>query len=119
MPKILIIDDELDVLEFQKSYLARRKYQVFTAKNSQEAISSIEKESPDLVFCDLRIERDDSGLTIIEQAKKMKPGLTIFLVTGLLDKEIEEKALALGAKEVLHKPIRNEDLEKKIREVSS
>lgn len=117
MPKILIIDDEHDVIEFQKSYLQRRKYEVFTAINTPQALEAIKNNSPDIVFCDLRLETDTSGINIIAEAKKIKPNLILYLVTGIIDKEIESEAVAKGAKEVLHKPLSNEDLEKKIKEV--
>ncbi|MBU4346066.1 MAG: response regulator [Candidatus Omnitrophica bacterium] len=114
--KILIIDDEPDVLEFQKSYLSRRKYQVTTASNTKEAIETIKNESPDIVFCDIRLETDTAGLDILEQAKKIKPDMVVYLITGLPEVEVEKKGLALGAKELLHKPITNEILEGKIKE---
>ena len=116
-PKILIIDDEVDVLEFQKSYLSRRKYTVFTAANTIDALEVIKNESPDIVFCDIRLETDTAGLDILEQAKKLKPDMTVYLITGLPEVELEKKGLALGAKELLHKPITNEALEGKIKEV--
>lgn len=117
MPKILIIDDEPDVIEFQKSYLSKRKYEVLVAANTPQAIEALKNESPDVTFCDLRLETDTTGLVIIEQAKKLNPGLVIYLITGMLDKEIEEQALSLGAKEILHKPLTNEQLEQKIKQV--
>lgn len=116
-PKILIIDDEVDVLEFQKSYLSRRKYTVFTAANTNEALDVIKNESPDIVFCDIRLETDTAGLDILEQAKKIKPDTIVYLITGLPEVELEKKGLALGAKELLHKPLTNEVLEGKIKEV--
>lgn len=115
--KILIVDDEADIVEFQKSFLMRRKYTVDTAKNTNEAIEMIKKLSPDIVFCDVRLDSDRAGLHILEEAKKFKSDIIVYLVTGLLDKDIEEKGIALGAKEILTKPITNEVLEKKIKEV--
>jgi DNA-binding NtrC family response regulator len=112
-PKILIVDDEPDVIEFQRRYLERRKYNVFTAANTPQAIEAVTKESPDIVFLDLRIETDTQGLVILEEIKKIRPDTTVFLVTGIIDREIESQALALGANEVLHKPLPNEELEKK------
>ena len=41
--KILVVDDEPDIVEFQKSFLLRRKHQVFTATNTNEAIEVIKK----------------------------------------------------------------------------
>lgn len=111
----MVVDDEPDVVEFQKSYLTRRGYQVFTAGSTPEAIEAIKKESPDIVFCDLRMETDTAGLDILEQAKKIKPDITVYLISGFTDKAIEERGLALGAKEILPKPLPNADLEKKAR----
>ena len=115
-PKILIIDDEVDVLEFQKSYLSRRKYTVFTAANTIDALEVIKNESPDIVFCDIRLETDTAGLDILEQAKKIKPDMIVYLITGLPEVELEKKGLALGAKEVLDKPFSLEALEQKVKE---
>lgn len=115
-PKILIIDDEVDVLEFQKSYLTRRKYDVLTAANTPLGLEAVKNGSPDIVFCDLRLETDTSGLNIIEEIKKIKPEIIVYLITGIIDRDIEEKAISEGAKEVLHKPITNEALEGKIKE---
>ena len=118
-PKILIIDDEPDVIQFQKSFLTRKNYQVVTATNTKEALETLKNESPDLVFCDIRLETDTAGLAILEEAKRIKPDIVVYLITGLLDKEIEERGLALGAKEFLTKPMSNDALETKIKEAIS
>ena len=115
----MLIDDEPDVVRFQRSFLMRRNYEVFIALNTNEAIEAIQKESPDIVFCDIRLETDTAGLNILEQAKKIKPEIVVYVVTGLLDKDIEEKAIGLGAKEFLTKPMTNEVLESKIKEAIS
>ena len=117
-PKILLIDDEPDVVEFQKHYLERRKYEVITATNTKDAIEAIKNNSPDIVFCDIKLETSTSGFDILEQAKKLKPEMIIYLITGYVDKDTEQKGLSLGAKEVLGKPLPNEELEKRIKEVS-
>jgi len=119
VPKILIVDDEPDVIEFQASYLRRRKHEVFTAKNTTEALEAIKNISLDLVFCDIALETSFAGFSILEQAKKLKPELPIYLITGFVDKDIMERGISLGAREVLGKPVSNEDLELKIKEVFS
>ena len=118
MAKILLIDDEPDVIEFQKKYLERRKHSVSTAANTLEAMALINKESPDVIFCDVRLETDTAGLEILAQAKKIIPNTIVYLVTGLTDKEIEEKGSALGAKEILIKPLTNEILAQKVQETA-
>ena len=113
--KILFIDDEKDAVEFQKSYFSRRGYTVLSAGSTQEALEAIKNEALDLAFCDLKLESNTSGLDILKEAKGLKPNLPIYIITGYLDKDVEDKALALGAKEVLHKPFPLPELEQKIK----
>ncbi len=115
MPRILIIDDEPDIAEFQKSYFTKRKYEVLVAVNTKDALEKIKNDSPDIVLCDVRLDSDRAGLEILSEAKKIKPNIVVFLITGLLEKDIHDQGLALGAKEVLTKPISAEELENKIK----
>ena len=116
MAKILIIDDEADVVEFQKSYLARRKHEVSIARNTAEALEAIKNNPFDIIFCDLRIDTDTSGLDILEEAKKHSSCAVFYIVTGVIDRQIENRAMESGAKEVLHKPVPNQVLDEKIKE---
>ena len=110
--KILLVDDEPDILEFQKSFLLRRKHEVIIAFNTIDAIEAIRIHTPDIVFCDVRIDSDRAGLDILKQAKEINSEIKFYLVTGLLEKELQMQGLELGAREVLTKPITNEDIEK-------
>jgi len=114
--KILLVDDEPDILEFQKSFLMRRKHEVTTAFNTNDAIEAIKNNLPDIVFCDMRIDSDQAGLEILKRAKEINSGIEFYLVTGVLEKELQVLGLGLGAKEVLTKPITNEAIEKRILE---
>ena len=116
MAKILIVDDELDVLEFQKAFLTRRKHAVAIASSTQGAIDAAKREPPDVVFCDVRIDSDRAGFEVLEAIKKIKPDAVVYLITGLIDSDTEEQGLSMGAKEVLTKPLPNDVLEKKINE---
>ena len=110
--KVLLVDDEPDILEFQKSFLLRRKHEVITALNTIDAIEAIRNHMPDIVFCDVRIDSDHAGLEILRQAKEINSKIEFYLVTGLLEKELQMQGLGLGAREVLTKPITNEVIEK-------
>ena len=114
--KILLIDDEPDVLEFQKAYLKRHNYDVFTASSKKEAVEELKKNFPDIVFCDIRIDSDSTGLELLKYAKEISKKIEFYLVTGFLEEEVREKGISLGAKEVLIKPLTNEAIEKRIIE---
>lgn len=113
--KILIIASDPDVTEFQRHYLERRQYQVFATKNPDEALELTEKHSPHIVIYDIPYKSFEAGLSILPKLKLIKPDIVIYLITTFVDKKALEKALLLGAKEVLFKPVFNEDIEDKIK----
>ncbi len=54
MPKLLIVDDEIDITEFAKSFFTKRGIDVFTASGGAEALKIIDRDQPDLVLLDVR-----------------------------------------------------------------
>ena len=74
--KILVVDDENDILEFIEYNLKKEGYEVFLAHNGQEAIEVGSKVKPDLVLLDVMMPVMDG----IEACKLMKQGLGILTV---------------------------------------
>ena len=50
MPKLLIVDDEVDIREFAKNFFKKRNIEVFTASGGRDALNIIETQKPDLVL---------------------------------------------------------------------
>lgn len=104
--KILIADDEPDILEIIQYNLQSEDYEVFTAKNGDEAIDMAKKNNPDLIILDVMMP----GKNGIEVCKllRMQPAfketLIIFL-SALSDETTEVKGLETGADDYLTKPI--------------
>jgi DNA-binding NtrC family response regulator len=118
MPRILFIDDEEDIIIFTRKYFERKGFEVSIAINSKDAMEILSKEKVDLVFCDMNIEHETSGLAILAECKKINPGLNVYLCTGFeFDNAMEEKAANLGVKEILHKPLTYAILEEKVKAV--
>ena len=57
--KILVVDDEPDILELIEYNLKREGYSVFTASNGQEAVSTARKVNPDLIILDIMMPKMD------------------------------------------------------------
>ncbi|HRH67496.1 MAG TPA: response regulator, partial [Bacteroidia bacterium] len=57
--KILLVDDEPDILEFMEYNLKKESYNVFTAGNGREAIEIAKKEKPDLIILDIMMPEMD------------------------------------------------------------
>ena len=107
--KILIADDEPDILEIVSYNLANaavEDYEVFTAKNGNEAIDKAKEINPDLIILDVMMP-GKTGVEvcqILRSQEAFKKTLIIFL-TALNDESSHIKGLETGADDYISKPI--------------
>lgn len=104
--KILIADDEPDILEIIQFNLQTEGYEVATAKNGDEAFEKAKKFLPDLVMLDIMMP-GKNGIEVCNMLRKLpafKDTLIIFL-TAMSDENTEIKGLESGADDYLTKPI--------------
>ena len=113
--KILIADDEPDILEIIQFNLAAEGYEVITAKNGDEAIEQAKKHLPDLIILDVMMPGKTGIETcnILRAQPVFKETLIIFL-SALSDEGTEIRGLESGADDYLTKPIRPKILISKI-----
>jgi two-component system alkaline phosphatase synthesis response regulator PhoP len=105
--KILLVDDEPDILEFMEYNLKKEGYQVLQAKNGKEAVDIARKEFPHLVILDIMMPIMDG----IEACRVMReiPELQNTLITFLTARNEEYSQLAgfdVGADDYITKPIK-------------
>jgi PAS domain S-box-containing protein len=116
--RILLIDDEAVIVKIIKQMLERMGYQVYSCTSSIEALE-IFKNKPDifdLIITDLAMP-NMSGDKLSTELLKIHPGIPIILCTGFSDKIDDDRALSLGIKGLLMKPIVKSKLTQKIRTV--
>jgi two-component system alkaline phosphatase synthesis response regulator PhoP len=104
--KILIADDEPDILEIIQYNLQNEGYEVATAKNGNEAIDQAKRFNPDLIILDIMMP-GKNGIevcNILRMQPVFKETLIIFL-TALSDEGTEVKGLETGADDYLTKPV--------------
>jgi len=111
MPKLLIVDDEVDVCEFAKNFFTRRKIDCLTATGGQEAISVFKEQKPNLVLLDIRME-DMNGIDVLAEIKKIDKDAKVIMVTGVEEEDVVKKTEELGALGYIHKPLVLDELEK-------
>ncbi len=125
MHKILIVDDDRDLLEGQKMYLESKGYTIETAINMEEGLKKLRDFKPDLIIVDLMMEHYDTGFVFCKKIKD-NPELSnvpIFIQTAA-SKEVGYKFDITDSKnrewikadEILTKPIPLEYLEGKIKQ---
>jgi CheY-like chemotaxis protein len=116
--RILLVDDEEVVVLVEKQMLERLGYEVLIHTRSLEAMETIRAQPGrfDLVITDMTMP-NMSGVQLAAEITKLRPDIPILLCTGYSDHTTEAKAMAMGFKGVLMKPIIMKHLSKKVREV--
>lgn len=116
--RVLLVDDEAPLITLQKQMLERLGYQVTSRTSSMEGLEAF-RSSPDkfdLVITDMAMP-NMSGDKLAVELIKIRPDIPVLLCTGFSTIISEEKALVMGIKGFLMKPVTISDLDKKIRDV--
>ncbi len=115
---ILLVDDESSILLFSKEMLKRIGYHVVDYCNSFKALETFRKypDKFDLVITDLTMP-DMAGDKLSAELIKIRPDIPIILWTGGSETFSEDKAVSIGIKCFLYKPITMKDLSQKIYEL--
>lgn len=111
MPKLLIVDDEIDVREFAKRFFTKRGIDVTTASGGADALKIIEEDRPDLVLLDIQME-EINGIDVLKTLRERRDDMKVIMVTGAEDPAVIEEANSLDIKGYVHKPLVLEELEK-------
>ena len=109
--KVLVVDDEPFICRSLSFVLRKDDYEVFEARNGEEALDVIRSERPDLVFLDVMMPKM-GGLEACRILKAMGTGrfLPVLLVTTKSDTESRVTGLRLGADDYLCKPVDEDEL---------
>ena len=111
--RILIVDDEPEILKGFTITLEHWGYDVSSALGSQECFRIISEEKPDLVLLDVLMP-DMDGVTICARIKSEHKGLPVIMVTVMDDDETKHDASLFGADDYIVKPINKDELKTKI-----
>jgi DNA-binding NtrC family response regulator len=113
-PKILVVDDDPDILTLLRQRLEQLEYAVSTAATGMEALGKLAGEHPDVILLDLRLPRL-SGLDVLKQIKQSAPELTVIVMTAYASVEKAVEAMKAGAHDFLTKPLTPGHLELVVR----
>jgi CheY-like chemotaxis protein len=110
MKKIMLVDDEEQLVSIMASVLQDEGFTVTKSLSAEEALGSFSSFLPDLVISDVRMEKMD-GFMMCERIKSIDNSRTIpfIFLTGLDDRLGQERAKSLGAMAYVNKPFDVED----------
>ncbi len=114
--KILLVDDEVDILEFISYNLEKEGYKVYTAQNGIEAIKVAEKTLPDLIILDVMMPEMD-GIAACEEIRRI-PSLQHTIIAFLTARGEDYSQIAgfeAGADDYITKPIRPKVLVSRVK----
>lgn len=114
--RVLIVDDEPDILKTVVFRLKKAGYQVMTAEDGKTGLELARKERPDLILLDRRLPRID-GCEVCQRLKSddnFKKIPVIFLTTSVVD-QITDKIKEFGAEDYIIKPFEPEELLSKVK----
>ena len=117
---ILVVDDNHVILKTLSMKLTGCGYDVFTAEDGAEAVSTVRRSKPDLILLDLSFPPDVAhgggvpwdGFMIMNWLRRLEEskGIPIIVVTGGDPGKYKDRALAAGAVSFFHKPVNSDDL---------
>jgi DNA-binding response OmpR family regulator len=109
--KILIVDDERDIVKALMIRLQASGYDVVGAFDGAQGIFMAHKEKPDLIILDIRMPAGD-GFSVAEKLKQsnLTDPIPIIFLTGSPERNAEGKAMELGARFYIKKPYDPEEL---------
>ena len=110
MGNILVVDDEIEVVRLLQVFLTSKGYEVSTALNGAEALAKVKETKPDIVLLDIMMP-GMGGIDTLKEIKKIDPSIAVIMVTAVVDEELANRAVKLGAFDYITKPINIDYLE--------
>jgi PAS domain S-box-containing protein len=114
MTRILLIDDEPDLLRVLARSLKADGHEVATALNGPDGLAAFEGQHPAIVITDIKMP-GMSGIEVLKRIKEREPDAEVIIITGHGDMDNAVEALHFGASDFITKPFRGETLAIAIR----
>jgi len=114
METILIVDDEKNYLVLLEALLGAEGYETVTSDSARTALGTIRDADLDLVITDMKMP-GMSGMELLEECKRIKPGLPVIMMTAFGTIEMAVEAMKKHAYDYIQKPFKNEQLKLTIK----
>jgi two-component system NtrC family response regulator len=116
-PKMLVVDDKVNVRSLLESAFQDRGYDVTTASCGEDAIALLAEKPFDVVLTDLNMP-GKSGLEVLKAAKSARPEIEVILITAYGTIHTAVEAMRLGAYDFITKPFKIAEIESKVDRIT-
>ena len=122
MAKVLLVDDDIDLLEMNTAVMIREGFDVAVAHNTAEARDQINDCLPDIMVLDVMMETKNAGFNFAREMHQKHPQLPILMLTGVLEDagvkfKLQPEEAWLPVTTFLEKPIEPDMLLSKVKEI--
>jgi DNA-binding response OmpR family regulator len=102
--RILLVDDDLEIVESMKTVLESRGYQILVARDGNQGLAMAESEEPDLVVLDMMMPKR-SGFLVLEKLRRSRPDpMRVIMITANEGSRHKAYAEMLGVDDYIRKP---------------
>ncbi len=108
-PRVLVVDDELDIRDGSERVLTRMGYHVLKAARGDEALVILEKQPVSIVLLDLKMPGID-GMEVLKRIREINETILVIIITGYATVETAIEAMKQGAYDFITKPFEPEPL---------
>ena len=103
--RILVVDDDKEVVRLMRAYLEQAGYEVFVAYDGETAVHNLRREKPDLLLLDLMLpDRDGWDITRLVRSDPTLANIPIIMLTARVDTNDKIVGLEIGADDYITKP---------------
>lgn len=102
--RILVVDDERNILEVIGTFLESEGYEVITAESGASLLTHLEEDDPHIILLDIRMP-DIDGIQCLRQIKEKYKTVEVVMMSGFATLQMARKSLDIGAFDYLRKPI--------------
>src|SRR5262245_3785355 len=110
-PQVLVVDDDLTMCSFLRTFLGSRGYAAMTVTNGEEAVLRFHADRPAAVLLDVVMPGSMDGLAALAAFKKIDKDVPVIVLSGQGRTNVVVQAMKLGATDFVCKPFENEELE--------
>lgn len=114
--KILIVDDDQQIVLLLASRLKANKYEIAVAYDAMQAVAKAFSEEPDLILLDIKMPAG-GGISVMDSLRNSAATsvIPVIVITAYPNPEIQQKVLEMGAVDFISKPFKAEDVLSRIR----
>jgi len=114
--KVLVVDDDRDLVELLDYALRRESYEVARAYDGEAALETLGREHPDLVILDINLPKL-AGFVVLERIRHIDEHIAVLLLSARQDESDVLRGLQLGADDYMTKPFRPKELVARVKAI--